>query len=519
MRRSLPLLTVLTTLALAPAAQAAWFRAEPIDGPAEIESLGDVDVARDGSGGVVYVKREAGVPQVFLSRLVEGAWTPPQRLSSGAPVVDAAITATDGGRLAIAWTAGSDVVGTVVQGRAAPTPPVVLGGGSPSSVDVDMGINEAAYAVWAAGDDVRAARLQGTTWTALAGPLDLDPARSAGTGASRPRVAVSAEGNAAATWGEQGSDGRTHVVARRLTGLTPSSFPQDLTLTDFGGEAARSADSPDIDIEDDGSFGWVAFRQDVGGRSRSFSRRLRGSQFEAAFAIDAGATSTEPRIDFTGKGMGGAVAAAADNAVFSAYLDKFDAFQAAVRIDQTAGAAAPSPVVATSERADVYAAWRTGGPDGSGDVRARRKNGEVDFEGEFVASNPEFGAVPPGQVAIGVDRSGNAVVAMLQGGPGARRLTAAVYDRPPGSPVVLNSNRGRNRKPLLKWGAGSENWGAQRFTVLVDGKVIGTATDRERLKSKRAFRPGRHRYQVRSTDRRGQVSVSRVRTFVVKRGR
>ena len=46
----------------APAAQAAWFRAEPIDGPAEIESLGDVDVARDGSGGVVYVKRDAGVP-------------------------------------------------------------------------------------------------------------------------------------------------------------------------------------------------------------------------------------------------------------------------------------------------------------------------------------------------------------------------------------------------------------------------------------------------------------------------
>ncbi|MGH2968926.1 MAG: hypothetical protein ACRDK0_07665, partial [Solirubrobacteraceae bacterium] len=82
MRRILAPLTVLLTLALAPAAQAGWFRAEPIDGPAEIEALGDVDLARDGGGGVVYVKREAGVPQVFLSRLVEGAWTPPERLSA-----------------------------------------------------------------------------------------------------------------------------------------------------------------------------------------------------------------------------------------------------------------------------------------------------------------------------------------------------------------------------------------------------------------------------------------------------
>jgi hypothetical protein len=520
MRASLLALTFALTLALAlaPAAQAGWFRAEAIDGPAEIESLGDVDVARDGGGGVVYLKREGGVPQVFLSRLVEGAWAPPQRLSAGAPVSEAAITATEGGRLAVAWIAGGEVLATVIRGAGAPAPPVVLGGGA-TGLDLDMGINEVAYAVWSAAEDVRAARLVGTAWTPLAAALDLDPARSAGTGSSRPRVAVSAEGNAVATWGEQAGDARTHVIARRLTGLTPSAFPQDLTLDAFEGQPAGAADSPDIDIEDDGSFAWVAFRQDAGGRSRTFARRLRGSLFEDPFAIDAGATSGEPQIDFNGRGMGGAVAATADNAVFSAYLDKFDAFQAAVRIDRVAGATAPSPVVATSERADVYAAWRTGGVDGSGDVRARRKNGERGFEPEFVASNPDFGAVPPGQLAIGADTSGNAVVAMLQGGPGARRLTAAVYDRLPGRPVVLRSSRPRGRKPLLKWGIGSERWGPQRFTVLVDGRPIGTTTDRARLRSKRALRPGTHRLQVRTTDRRGQVAVSRVRTFVVKQRR
>ena len=50
MRRFLAPLTALLLLAVAPAAQAAWFAAEPVDGPAEIDALGDVDVARDGSG-------------------------------------------------------------------------------------------------------------------------------------------------------------------------------------------------------------------------------------------------------------------------------------------------------------------------------------------------------------------------------------------------------------------------------------------------------------------------------------
>src|SRR3954467_6521327 len=114
MRRLTPLLTALLLLAAAPAARADWFPADQVDGPAEIEALGDVDVARDGSGGVVYLKRDGGVPQVFLSRLDEGAWQRPEKLSGGAPVSEAVVTATDGGRLAVAWVAGGEVLGTVI---------------------------------------------------------------------------------------------------------------------------------------------------------------------------------------------------------------------------------------------------------------------------------------------------------------------------------------------------------------------------------------------------------------------
>ena len=121
------------------------------------------------------------------------------------------MTATDGGRLAAAWVAGGEVLGTVIPAAAraqAPAPPVVLGGGGASGVAIDMGINEDGYAVWSAGGDVHAARLDGTDldaagrrrWTSM-------PRARPAQGALRPRVAVSAEGNAVATWAETDANG------------------------------------------------------------------------------------------------------------------------------------------------------------------------------------------------------------------------------------------------------------------------------------------------------------------------
>jgi hypothetical protein len=506
-------------LALAPSAQAAWFTADVVDGPAEIAALGDVDVARDGSGGLVYLKRDAGVPRVFLSRLAGGAWEPPEKLSSGAGVSEAAVTATDGGRLAIAWIAGGEVFGTVIPAARqaqAPAPPTRLGGGGASGVAIDMSINEDGYAIWSAGGNVSAARLDGTAWTPLPGALDVDATRPAGEGSGRPRIGVSAEGNAVATWAETDASGRSHVVARRLTRLTPSSAPQDLTLDSFGGEGAGSADSPDIDIEDDGSFAWVAFRQDIGGRSRTVARRLRGSLFEDPFAIDGGVTSAAPRIDFAGKGIGGAVASADGNAVYSAYLSKFDEFDPAQRVDATPSDAAPAPVIAASERDDVYVAWRTGAGAG-GDVRARRKPTGKGFEPEFVASNPTYGAVAPGQLAIGSDRLGSTVVAMMQGSGTQARITAAVWDRPPGRPGVIGKlPRYRAKRLLIRWMPGAELWGRQTYTVRLDGKVIRTTTGTS-YSYRRKLKKGRHRITVTSTDRRGQAATSHAQSFRVRR--
>ena len=107
--RRLPCLVVLSLLALpAPAHAAAgrYFPGETIDGPsADIQVLSDVDVARDGTGALVYVKRDGGVDHVFASRLVEGRWQAPERVDGGlaAAASEPAVAASGNGRLAIVF--------------------------------------------------------------------------------------------------------------------------------------------------------------------------------------------------------------------------------------------------------------------------------------------------------------------------------------------------------------------------------------------------------------------------------
>ena len=267
---------LIAAFALVPAASAhaGWFPATPLDGPnAEVVSVGGVDLARDGTGAVGYLRMADGVPHAHVARLSDGVWGGPERIDFvAAEATEVKVAAGDGNRLAVAWIAGGTVYATVSPGGATPAgfvPPVAVGGPGAEDIDIDLGVNGAAYVVWQQAGNVHAARLQDSTWTTVAAPLDIDPAREAGTGLLRPRVAVSAEGYAVATWGERHADGSTHVWGRRITGMNLSAVPQDLTLPD------GSADSPDIDIEDDGSFAWIVYRQLIGGVPRTLGRRLR----------------------------------------------------------------------------------------------------------------------------------------------------------------------------------------------------------------------------------------------------
>lgn len=518
-------LSIAVLAAAAPAASARWFPADPIDGPSpDVQALGGIDLARDGAGGVVYIKRDGGVPHVFLARHQGGKWEPPQRVDGGveAPASDAAIAVADDFRIAVVWVAGGALFGAISTGGDRPQPmgpPALLyqdPAGEVSDPAIDLGINGTAYVTFTAVSDVRAMRVREGRWEHVAASLDIVQGQVAGEGSGASKVVVSAEGNAVAVWGETASDGRRRVYSRRVTGLTPSAAPQELSLADFEGQPGGHADSPSIDIEDDGSFAWVAFRQDFGAASRSVARRLVGSQFEPASAIDGGIASSQPRISMNGRGLGEAVVDVGGQSAGIFLDDK--TFLRSARLDSLGSATPSEPRVGTSERRDpnIAVVWRRDAGGGDASVRGRyRDKKSTPFEPEAELSRPELGPVPPGELALAGDRVGNFVAAMMQGPPAktaataARTIAVSAYDRPPprAFPLTTNKFQGR-RRPEFRWRAGTELWGDQSYKVFVDGRELGTETG-TLLLSPQTLSEGAHSWRVMSIDQRGQTAMSR----------
>lgn len=499
--RLLALITAALVLVPAAGARAAWVPAQTIDG--NVVEVGGVDLARDGTGAVAYLRVDGDGPHVFVSRLFGGVWQAPVRVDPGLPPAsEVKVAVGDGNRIAVAWVSGGNVFGASTPVSTTPAPftaPAPIGGPGASSADVDLGVNDAAYAVWQQSGDVRAARLQDAAWTGLAAPVDVNPALEAGTGALRPRVAVSAEGYAVVTWGETAD--RSRVYARRLLGLNLSAYPQQVSLDADGG----NADSADIDIEDDGSFAWVVYRQDTPTGSHTFARRLVGSQFEPRGAIDGGVPSSAPRIDMNGKGVGEAVAQAGDGTVLGSVLDR-DVFETSFPVG--AGAVPSRPEVASTDRGDLAIAWR-----GAGDARGRVKPYRAAFLPDTPLSNPALGPVVDPGVFIGADRVGDFSVAFVQEAAGARSLSVASYDDPPSAPYIGQDQAFKNTaRPEFKWRPGLDLWGQQTFRVYVDGVQVGQ-TKAASLVPAVALKTGRHTWQVEAVDLHGQTTRSRARTL------
>jgi hypothetical protein len=425
------------------------------------------------------------------------------------------------------WASGGRLFGVVAGGGPPgplPAPQLLYDAGDPLSEitdpHIDMGINGTAYVAFTApgerGSDVRVVRLQGSAWEGVPVPLDISGGQPAGDGGGRARVAVSAEGNAVVVWGESHPDGRRRVYGRRVTGLAPSSAPQEVSLPEFDGAPGGAADSPDIDIEDDGSYAWVVWRQDFGDRSRSVARRLVGSLFETPVAVDGGGNSETPRISMNGRGVGIAAAAVRHSWAIFAPILQFDAFTQAFRVDTTGGAGAAVPAVGASEREDLTVAWRTVAPVGGTDaVRAVYRDRGQPFAPETIISQGDFGPAGTDGIEVAEDRGGNFAIAFLQGPAAGRRLVVAAYDRDPGLPVGLSTvNYQRRSRPRFKWRPGSELWGPQTFKVFVDDQEIGS-TQRSFLVAPQPIEEGAHTWRVVAVDRRGQQVSGRQRTLRV----
>lgn len=539
-RRVVPVLIASLTavLTLPAVASAAYFPGEPIDGPtADIVRLGDVDIARDGTGAVAYVKRDGGVDHVFVSRIARGVWSPPERVDASLPSASAqpVVAAADGGKAAVAFVSGGSLfVVTRLDGAPTFTAPTLVAAGA-SNPAIDMSINGASYlsftAPGASAADVRVAHLErrGTQFNVLPDTLDITPARDAGDGTKRSQVAISADGTGLVVWGETGDDGRTHVYARRVFRERISVAPQDLTLSELEGRAGRDADLPSLDIEDDSSYAWVAFRQafldGVALRTRVITRRLRGSQFEEPFTADGvafgtGEAATTPRVALNGRGEGiiAAASVGAAGAIGTPVHD--DKIFPAYRFD-TGNAVAPQPFPAFPETGDGYLAWLQGVP-GAAQVRVRGWDIDVTKRdvgppaAEIPLSDPGLGAVDPTAGFDGAsNRAGDLVVLYVQGTGENRRLMSATFDRVPGRfRVYTTSKYRRYLRPPLSWQPSFELWGPLTYSVQIDGVDVGTTQD-TKLKPLVKLTDGAHKVRVVATDRRGQTATTKTSTIRV----
>jgi len=524
-------------LALPGTSGAALFPGDALSDPAaQVKSLGGLDVARDGSGALVYLARSEAADHVFASRFVDGAWSPAEPIDAGLtgdssqPVVATAA----GGRVAVAFVhAGALYAATRPSSGAPWSAPVTLdagpGIGSPT---IDMGIGGVAYVAYVkpaaagAGGDVRVARFAGNAWSAVDAVLDIEPARDAGSGPGRPRVAISADNNAVVAWGEVDAGGIRHLFARRLTGTTPSVAPQELTVPAFDGRTGLTAESPEIAIENDNSYAWVVFRQafDLGGtpRWRALARRLRGGTFDPPAAIDgltfdSGEGAGAPRIALNGRGQALAtVALESSRQTVAAQLIK-DAFAPGARLDSLANAAPSLSVAAIGE--DVpqgLVVWQQD-PGGAPELRARtyEARGRLDagvFTDERVLSRPELGPVDAAAgLAAAADGRGSAIVAFVQGPPTARRIVIAAQDLPPTRPIGETAQGfQRTRRPLLTWRNGLDEWGQVSYQVELDGQQLPPVTA-SRLALAADLPDGIHRWRVVAIDGRGQRTPSTMR--------
>ncbi len=304
-------------------ARAVILPAQTIAGPSEeIVGFGGVAMAPDGTGGAVFLQRVDGVPQVFVSRYVEGQWQAPIQVDRCRMVSSVAeqeeeqkreekgedcqepfvaswprIGAANGGELIVTWA---------TQYALSPPPEekpryemlgAELGPGATSfgpAVIVDRNIQEATdttpeLSVSSTGqadlvyrvvepqrsgveelhtgdvpESVRVAHFDGTRWTDL-GAVN----RNSGVGmrppteANAPRIAIGPTGNGIVVWQEPELNGVARIWARRLFGAT-LDYTMPVSATTYNGAPIMTdADAPSVAVDWLGQAD-VAYRQSAG---------------------------------------------------------------------------------------------------------------------------------------------------------------------------------------------------------------------------------------------------------------
>lgn len=528
-RRLLPAAAALVAacaLLLAPApASAALFTGEVVFGPhGGLRTMGNVDITSDGTGAVTYTVVEDGAEHVFVSRLLDGAWSGPERVDPGLPGPSSQprVSASPGGRVVVSYANGGNVyAASRAPGAPGWTVQTVWGSGGASDPWVDLGVNGKAYLVFTApgagGSDVRIAYSKNSAPFELVGaPLDANPDAAAGSGAGRPRVGSAASGAAIAAWGESGT-----VMARRVVGTRPSVvFANAAEGLVIEGRAPVALDLPEVAVQDDDAFSGVAVRGhfDVDGRpqTRAIYNRLRGSRFEWRSVPDlitfgSGQSTSGARMSNTGVGQGLVLGVDETTNLTYALTMRADLAPAGVvQVDSVEASTRPTyAVTGTATPLKMMIAWQRTAADGGTEVRGRFYNGR-ELEPEQVLSRPEQGPTAADRgIWVGGDDNGDLAVLWVQELPGqGPAIVSAVIDQPPArlSRKAQRAAWERTATPTLAWSSAREAWGLA-YKVAVDGAEVIT-TPRSSFRLRTPVADGVHTWTVTAVDRRGQTLTS-----------
>jgi len=497
-----------------------------LDGPSSAISqpsaLG-MSIARDGTGGLVYLKSVGGVSHVFVSRLVGGLFQPPVQVdsqlagASSQPV----IAAGNGGILLVGFVNSGQLYVADGNGAGQFAAPLYLAGGA-SNPAISMTNFGKAYLAFTVADggghDVRAAYYYAGSWALEGAPLNASPADDAGTGGGRPAVAAAGDGIAIVAWGEQG-----HIYSRRVWGTSPSVVEEQADAP-LSGCSETSVDDPVIGAGGDSSYAAVAFHAQLicngQQQSRVLLNRLQGSVYDGVAAADPGAAdgADDPQIAVSETGRGWVTCAgAASNNVYAASLLANSAFAGSViQVNSLPSSQPPDAAPAIAGLNANLIAWQQQpGSTPGGEIRVRFAGDAATLGPEMVISSPAQGPTDAADgLAAAGDISGDAAIAWLQGAPNAIQLVVNQLYQPPGSFSATNTFAyARNPQPLLAW-TQPTGWGPLRYSLVVDGQQLAQ-TSYTAARVPVPLADGRHYWRVTVTNPAGQQSATALNTVFV----
>ncbi len=500
-----------------------------VDGPnAAIVSLDGLSVARDGTGGLVYLKAVSGVPHVFVSALIGGQFQTPVEVDPALPGASSqpVIAAGNGGVLLIGFINGGQLY---VVDRASTTatfgaPHALAGGASNPSLEMtNFGKGYLAFtAADGSGHDVRAAYYYNGAWALESAPLNATPADDAGTGTGAPQVAAAGDGVAIVAWGEGG-----HIYSRRVWGTAPSVIDEQADVASVSGCGEVSAGAPAVAAGGDSSWVDVAFQEVVscGGveQTRVLMNRLQASQYDGVVGADGlsspgAAGADDPDVAMTEYGQGFVTSAGQhSNDVVAMELGNNGAPGSVVQINSLQDSSPAYAVPAIAGLFSTLIAWQqTPGTAGPAEIRVRYEPRASTLGPELVVSSPAGGPTDAALgLAAGGDGGGDAAVAWVQGTGASTEIAVDQLYQPPGSATVPKTLAySTSAEPVFKWSPAGGRWGPITYTVTVDGTKIGQ-TGGSSFRAPAALASGVHSWEVTASNPAGLTAASKAaRVFV-----